>query len=198
MNKEKTVNQLNELTNKLKYDFFNATVDKKSEYKECVFSTLTKNNKPNSRTVIFREFSEDWILKIHSDLRSEKIEELKKNKNVCLLFYNKKEKIQVRITGKALIKKNDKSSWDSLSDWSKKNYISNNKPGNKINSKDLNKNIDIKNYMLETGIKNFCSISVKINEIDWLRLLRNKNIRAKIRIKRKPDIIVLEKKWVEP
>lgn len=198
MNKKKTVSQLNELINKLKYDFSKATVDKKSEYKECVLSTLTKNNKPNSRTVIFREFSEDWILKIHSDLRSEKIEELKKNKNVCLLFYNKKEKIQVRITGKALIKKNDKSSWNSLSDWSKKNYISNNKPGNKINSKDLNKNIDIKNYMLENGIKNFCSISVKINEIDWLRLLRYKNIRAKIRIKRKPDIIVLEKKWVEP
>lgn len=178
----------------LKEDLSKAVENKDSEFREFIFSTITKNSNPNSRTVILRDFEQDWILKIHSDLRSLKVQELRKNENVCLLFYSKKKKIQLRLYGKASIKKNDFKSWNGLSKWSKKNYISYNPPGMEIEPK----NINIKNMNIDDGIINFCSIIVKIVEVDWLCLSRNGNKRAKIKIKRSQGLEKLEKIWIEP
>lgn len=186
--------QINFVIKELKEDLSKAVENKSSEFREFVFSTITKNNSPNSRTVILREFEQDWILKIHSDIRALKVQELKKNEDVCLLFYSNKKKIQLRLYGKASIKKNDLKSWNGLSKWSKKNYISYNTPGNEIELK----NINIKSTNIDEGINNFCTIIVKINEIDWLCLSRHGNKRAKIRIKRSHGLEELEKIWIEP
>jgi len=79
--------------------------DRKSSFHYTMLSTI--NNKiPESRTVILRNFNKDiFELNIHSDLRSEKINQIETNNNVSCLFYDDKKKIQIRINGIEKIEK---------------------------------------------------------------------------------------------
>ena len=47
------------------------------------------------------------LLQFHSDIRSEKISKLKNNNSASMLFYDKKEKIQVRIKVECIINYNN-------------------------------------------------------------------------------------------
>ena len=52
----------------------------------------------DGRIIVLRKSDQvNNLLQFHSDIRSDKIPKLKKNKNAAMLFYDKKEKIQVRI-----------------------------------------------------------------------------------------------------
>ena len=63
-----------------------------------VFSTYNQNNFISSRVVVLRKYSfNSLILGFHTDIRSPKISELKKNKNSYFVFYDYKLKIQLRI-----------------------------------------------------------------------------------------------------
>ena len=69
-----------------------AVKDRKSGFHNFVLAT-SFDNKPDARTVVLRGFnSEKMELSFHSDLRSQKINQLNKNKNVCLVFYDEKKK----------------------------------------------------------------------------------------------------------
>ena len=52
----------------------------------------------DGRIVVLRksDHSNNFV-QYHSDIRSDKIEKLKSNKNAAMLFYDKEEKIQVRL-----------------------------------------------------------------------------------------------------
>ena len=43
------------------------------------------------------------IVQFHSDIRSDKIEKLKKNSKAAMLFYDKEEKIQVRLKVECIV-----------------------------------------------------------------------------------------------
>ena len=52
----------------------------------------------DGRIVVLRKSDQsNNILQFHSDIRSDKIPKLKKNKNAALIFYDKEEKIQLRV-----------------------------------------------------------------------------------------------------
>ena len=52
----------------------------------------------DGRIVVLRKSDQSSnILQFHSDIRSDKIPKLKKNKNAALIFYDKEEKIQLRV-----------------------------------------------------------------------------------------------------
>ena len=53
--------------------------------------TVDDQNKPNTRNVVLRDFSIDnLIIRFHTDKRSSKIKEIKVNKAICLIGYDKK------------------------------------------------------------------------------------------------------------
>lgn len=158
--------------------------DKNSQFRYFVLSTVCKNNKPNSRIVIIRDF-ENYKLTFYSSYNSKKIGELNKNKNVNLVFYDEINKIQLRVKGTAIVKRKVKKIWDSLNQWSKREYINNT---TKNNCKDKS------SFNIDEGYKNFCCVIIKIQEIEWLCLSRNGHKRAKFNFKKK-DVI---KKWLEP
>ena len=57
--------------------------DRKSGFHNFVVATSSFENEPDARTVVLRGFdSEKMEISIHSDLRSQKIHKLSKNKNV--------------------------------------------------------------------------------------------------------------------
>ena len=71
----------------------------------------------DGRIVVLRKSDQsNNLLQFHSDIRSDKINKLKNNKNASMLFYDKEEKIQVRLKVECLINHNNEITKES---WSK-------------------------------------------------------------------------------
>jgi len=158
----------------------------------------------DGRIVVLRgAFKDKKILRFHTDLRSAKIEALKKNNHIYFLFYNKKRKIQVRAKGYATIHyKNEitKEAWSKTQVLSRKCYLSNNAPGSfsKIPHPGYPKELEGKNPSIEDteiGFENFCVIESKIYEMEWLYLASHGHRRAKIIVSKEGKI---ETQWLIP
>mgnify|MGYP003338262017 FL=1 len=149
----------------------------KHDYHSFVFSTVSKN-KPDSRTVILRDFDEHQpAIWFHSDRRSKKILHLEENEKVSALFYDKSRKVQLRINGIADIEEDiehNKRIWDSMRPESKLCYMGPYAPSQKIIQFEPNTlkksahDLDKKDEHL--GLSRFCRIRIKIKKLDWLKL----------------------------
>ena len=63
----------------------------------------------DGRIVVLRKSDQlNNTLQFHSDIRSDKIEKLKKNPKAAMLFYDKDEKIQVRLKIECVVNHNNK------------------------------------------------------------------------------------------
>ena len=75
----------------------NGVTDRSSQFRLPIFICGGQNDF-DGRIVVLRKSDEtNNLLQFHSDIRSDKIEKLKNNKNAVMLFYDKKEIIQLRI-----------------------------------------------------------------------------------------------------
>ena len=138
----------------------------------------------------------------HSDIRSNKIKILKSRPEAVLLFYDKSEKIQLRISVNTKINyKNSisKKSWGKTAHMSRQCYLGDKAPGSGALSptSGLSSNIDNLKYTLEeseAGYENFCVIETFIKSIEWLYLAAKGHRRAYFSFKNNS----LEKKWLIP
>ena len=82
----------------------NAVKDRSSEFRTPVF--ICGNDQDlDGRVVVLRKVDQkNNIIQYHSDIRSSKIEKIKKNPSCSILFYGKEEKIQLRIKAICKIK----------------------------------------------------------------------------------------------
>ena len=162
-----------------------------------------QENESSGRIVVLRGIDENerkiWF---HSDIRSKKIKILKSYPEANFLFYDKSEKIQLRIKGSVKINyQNDitKKSWGKTAHMSRQCYLGENSPGtvSKNPTSGLSKNIDDLKYSIEEseiGYKNFCLVENFINSIEWLYLAAKGHRRAIFFLKN--DLV--EKKWLIP
>ena len=135
------------------------------------------------------------LVQFHSDIRSDKIELLKSNPNAALLFYDKDEKIQVRLKVNCIVNhKNDitKNSWEKTQHISRKCYLVDNGPGTEsdVPTSGLKPELDNFDYtkeQSEEGYKNFTVIQCKIKSIEWLYLAAKGHRRAKFDLKNNKD-----------
>ena len=105
----KFYNDIDETFDEIKSLLSRGVKDRKSNFHYTTLCTIGENLKPQARTVIFRHFdSEKFHISIHSDYRSKKIKEILANKNICLVFYDDKKKIQIRVRGVAKIEPSKK------------------------------------------------------------------------------------------
>ena len=178
----------NEIEKKLWALLIRAVNDRSSEFRTPVFICGDKNNL-DGRVVVLRKADEKNIsLQFHSDIRSTKIGTIKKNPNSSLLFYGKKEKIQLRMKVESKLHYNDeitKESWNKTGHISRKCYLVTNGPGTKSEKPTSgldNKfdNFDFTKEESEEGYKNFCVIKCKIKSIEWLYLASKGHRRALI------------------
>ena len=179
----------NEIEKKLWSLLIRAVNDRNSEFRTPVFICGDKNNL-DGRVVVLRKANEKNIsLQFHSDIRSTKIDIIKKNPNSSLLFYGKKEKIQLRMKVESNLHYNDeitKESWDKTGHISRKCYLVTDGPGTKSEkpTSGLNNkfdNFDFTKEESEEGYKNFCVIKCKIKSIEWLYLAAKGHRRALIK-----------------
>jgi len=155
----------------------NAIQDGKHEY-HCFYFATIQSKIPQLRTVVLRALNKEKnSISFHSDLRSNKVKEIKSNNNVSALFYDKKRRIQIRLQGKALIDENSKELkriWSSMKSESKLCYMGPFAPGKKLNYFQPNlpnhnaQNITPKNNTI--GYKNFCRVTINLEKLDWLQL----------------------------
>ncbi len=178
----------NEIEKKIWNLLTNAVTDRSSEFRTPVF--ICGNDKDlDGRVVVLRKTDqENNLIQYHSDIRSSKIEKIKKNSNCSILFYGKQEKIQLRIKTECKIHFNDgitKESWANTGHISRKCYLVTNGPGTESDkpTSGLENKFDNFNFTKEeseAGYKNFCVIKCKIKSIEWLYLSAKGHRRALI------------------
>ena len=155
----------------------------------------------DGRIVVLRKSDQsNNLLQFHSDIRSEKITKLKNNKNASMLFYNKEEKIQVRMKVECAVNHNNeitKESWSKTGHISRKCYLVDNGPGtvSPTSTSGLKPELDNYEYTMEEsekGYKNFTVIQCKIKSIEWLYLAAKGHRRARF------DLINNKEYWLVP
>ena len=157
----------------------------------------------DGRIVVLRGVNElEKKIWFHSDIRSKKIKNLKINPEDSLLFYDKNEKIQLRIFGLTKINFQNnitQISWEKTAHMSRQCYLGNKAPGSDTSapSSGLTEKIDNLKYSKEEseiGYKNFCVIETYIKSIEWLYLAAKGHRRAYFNLSKER----LEKKWLIP
>ena len=178
----------NEIEKKLWNLLIEAVKDRSSEFRTPIF--ICGNDKDlDGRVVVLRKADQkNNFVQFHSDIRSSKIEKIKKNPNCSILFYGKKEKIQLRLKTECQVNfDNDitKESWKKTGHVSRKCYLVTNGPGtvSEKPTSGLNgkfDNFDFTKEESEEGYKNFSVIRCRIKSIEWLYLAAKGHRRALI------------------
>ena len=172
-----------------------AVTNRSSQFRIPTF--ICGHNKDiDGRIVVLRKADQqNNLVQFHSDIRSDKIQLLKNNPNAALLFYDKDEKIQVRLKVNCIINyKNDitKNSWEKTQHISRKCYLVDNGPGteSEVPTSGLKPELDNFDYtkeQSEEGYKNFTVIQCKIRSIEWLYLAAKGHRRAKFNLENDKD-----------
>ena len=181
---------LTEIKKKIWSMLTSAVKDRSSPFRIPVFICGNQSDF-DGRIVVLRKADEsNNLVQYHSDIRSDKIAKLNANKNAALLFYDKEEKIQVRLKVECNVNHDNeitKESWLKTQHISRKCYLVDNGPGTESNIptsglKPELDNFDYTKEQSEEGYKNFTVIQCKIKSIEWLYLAAKGHRRAKFNL----------------
>ena len=168
-----------EIFEDIKTNLTRGVKDRKHAFHTPVFSNIDREGGIDSRVVVLRKFDpSSMTLNFHTDFRSPKVPNLKKNNSSQFVFYDHKLKIQMRIKTTSFVNnQNDKAKemWDKTRLLSRKCYLTTKGPSSitlipedGIPAHLLGKEPDFDES--EKGYQNFTVVENKILEIDWLYL----------------------------
>ena len=176
-----------EIKNKIWLMLDNAVRDRGSPFRIPVFICGNQDDFDGRIVVLRKSDQSNNLVQYHSDIRSDKISKLKDNENASMLFYDKEEKIQVRLKVKCTINHENeitKDSWLKTGHISRKCYLVDSKPGTESDTPTSGLRPELDNFEFtmeqsEVGYKNFTVIQCKIKSIEWLYLAAKGHRRAK-------------------
>ena len=181
---------LKEIKKKIWSMLDDAVTNRSSQFRIPVF--ICGNQKDfDGRIVVLRKSDQsNNLVQFHSDIRSDKIPKLKNNKNASMLFYDKEEKIQVRLKVECIINHSNeitKESWSKTGHISRKCYLVENGPGSESPAPTSGLKPELDNFEFtmeqsEEGYKNFTVIQCKIKTIEWLYLAAKGHRRARFEL----------------
>ena len=122
----------NEIKKKIWSMLNNAVKDRSSPFRIPVFICGDQSDFDGRIVVLRKSDEKNSLVQYHSDIRSDKITKLKANKNAAMLFYDKEEKIQVRLKVECIVNHDNdvtKESWYKTQHISRKCYLVDNGPG---------------------------------------------------------------------
>jgi len=178
---------LSEITKKIWTLFDDAVSYRVSSFRLPVFICGDQSNFDGRIVVLRKSDQSNNLIQFHSDIRSDKIVKLENNKNASMLFYDKEEKIQVRLKVECLINHNNdvtKESWLNTGHMSRKCYLLDSGPGTKSSTPTSGLKPELDNFEFtkeqsEEGYKNFTVIQCKIKIVEWLYLAAKGHRRAR-------------------
>ena len=167
-----------------------AVTNRSSQFRIPVFICGDQKDFDGRIVVLRKSDQSNNLLQFHSDIRSEKIPKLKNNKNASMLFYDKEEKIQVRLKVECIVNHNNeitKESWSKTGHMSRKCYLIDNGPGTESPNPTSGLKPELDNFEFtmeqsEEGYKNFTVIQCKIKTIEWLYLAAKGHRRARFEL----------------
>jgi pyridoxamine 5'-phosphate oxidase len=173
----------------------NAIKDRSSQFRIPVFICGSQDDFDGRIVVLRKSDQSNNLIQYHSDIRSNKIAKLKNNKNASMLFYDKDEKIQVRLKVECTVNHDNeitKESWLKTGHMSRKCYLVDNGPGTESPSPTSGLKPELDNFEFtmeqsEAGYKNFTVIQCKIKNMEWLYLAAKGHRRAKFDLKTNKD-----------
>ena len=191
---------LEEIQNKYWSMLDDAVTNRGSPFRIPVF-ICAHQDEVDGRIVVLRKSDRtNNLLQFHTDLRSPKIEILKKNNNASLVFYDKEEKIQLRVKVECEINNQNSTteeSWKKTQHISRRCYLTDSPPGtNSIRpTSGMISKLEDFDYTIEQsekGYKNFTVIKCQIKSIEWLYLAAKGHRRANF------DIENNKESWLVP
>ena len=168
----------NEIKKKIWLMLNDAVTNRGSQFRIPTFICGEQSDFDGRIVVLRKSDQKNNIVQFHSDIRSDKIEKLKKNPKASMLYYDKEEKIQVRLKIECTVNHNNdvtKESWSKTQHISRKCYLVDNGPGFETDTptsglKPELDNFDYTKEQSEEGYKNFTVIQCKVKSIEWLYL----------------------------
>ena len=189
-----------EIKTKIWSMFNNAIKDRSSPFRIPVFICGNQDDFDGRIVVLRKSDQSSNLIQYHSDIRSNKIVKLINNKNASMLFYDKDEKIQVRLKVECTVNHDNeitKESWLKTGHMSRKCYLVDNGPGTESSSPTSGLKPELDNFEFtmeqsEAGYKNFTVIQCKIQNMEWLYLAAKGHRRAKFDLKNNKE------QWLVP
>jgi pyridoxamine 5'-phosphate oxidase len=165
----------------------NGLTDRHSAAHAPVIASIDAHGAPSQRVMIIRAI--DWdqrTLRFHTDARSAKIDELQ-NKPVSVLFYDAASKIQIRLTGTAVVETDGPradAAWQAATLFARRCYMAENAPGTRSDypTSGLPAWIEGKQPTesdIEAVCANFALVFVHFDSIEWLYLANKGHRRAR-------------------
>lgn len=161
--------------------------DRECGWRHLVLATVSDNT-VRQRMVVLRDvdISARRIL-IHTDLRSGKIAAIRKRPDVSWLCYDGATQTQLQMCGTAMIHTDDEVAdrlWQQQPESSLRGYLGQLPPGAtcqvaEVNLPELFRDKIPDRNQLASGRRNFAAISCVISELEWLKLGRHGNLRAR-------------------
>jgi len=156
----------------------NAVINRKSSFRLPVFICGSQNDFDGRIVVLRKSDQANRLLQFHTDIRSDKVQKLKKNKNAAMVFYDKDQKIQLRAKVECTVNFNNDithESWLKTQHISRKCYLVDSAPGtiSPIPTSGLQGKLDnfkFSKEKSEEGYKNFTVVQCTIKSIEWLYL----------------------------
>jgi len=191
---------LEEIQNKYWSMLDDAVTNRGSQFRIPVF-ICTHQDEVDGRIVVLRKSDrENSVLQFHTDLRSPKVEIIKKNNKASLLFYDKEEKIQLRVKVECEINNQNsitEESWKKTQHISRRCYLTDSPPGTSSENPTSGmisklEDFDYTMEQSEEGYKNFSVIKCKIKSVEWLYLAAKGHRRAKFDLENAKD------EWLVP
>jgi len=184
----------NEIFEDIKKNLAKGVKDRKHTFHTPIFSNINNENTVESRVVVLRQFdSHNMVLNFHTDVRSPKVNNLKKKSHSLFVFYDHELKLQLRIKTVSTINNQNKITkemWEKTKLSSRKCYLTEKAPSSFTNLPEdgIDESLEGKDPTLmesEKGYKNFTVIENQILQIDWLYLASNGHRRLKVILKEK-------------
>ncbi len=186
---------LKEIQNKYWSMLDDAVTNRASPFRIPVFMCAHQNEIDGRIVVLRKSDRENNLLQFHTDLRSPKVDILKKNNKASLLFYDKEEKIQLRVKVDCEINNQNSTteeSWKKTQHISRRCYLTDSPPGTTSENPTSGmisklEDFDYTMEQSEEGYKNFTVIKCKIKSIEWLYLAAKGHRRAKFDLENKKE-----------
>ena len=191
---------LEEIQNKYWSMLDDAVTNRGSPFRIPVF-ICAHQDEVDGRIVVLRKSDRaNNLLQFHTDFRSPKVDNLKKNNKASLLFYDKEEKIQLRVKVDCEINNQNpttEESWKKTQHISRRCYLTDSPPGTNSGNPTSGmisklEDFDYTMEQSEEGFKNFTVIKCKIKSIEWLYLAAKGHRRAKF------DLEANKNTWLVP
>ncbi len=187
---------LEEIQNKYWSMLDDAVSNRASPFRIPVFICAHQNEVDGRIVVLRKSDRKNNLLQFHTDFRSPKVNILKNNNNASLVFYDKEEKIQLRVKVKCEVNNQNsitENSWKNTQHISRRCYLTDSPPGtisDNPTSGMISKleDFDYSMEQSENGYKNFTVIKCKIKTIEWLYLAAKGHRRARFDIENKQNI----------